>query len=155
MAEFKPIETQEAFDAAIKERLERHTKSVTADVTKKYEGYISPDEKKKLTDQIDTLTGQLKEKETSISDLTAKNKAYETASVKQKIAHEKGIPYELAGKLSGETEEEITADAETFAKFISNTNHRTQPLFNSDNTGSESGKTAALKSMLSELRKDG
>lgn len=42
--EFKTIETQEALDAIIKERLERNTRSVTDSVTKKYEGYISPDE---------------------------------------------------------------------------------------------------------------
>ena len=150
--EFKPINTQEDFDAAIKDRLARHTTSVTADVEKKYEGYISPDEKKKLTDQIDTLNTQLKEKETSITDLTAKNKAFETASLKAKIAAEKGIPYELANKLSGETEAEIKADAETFSKFLGSS-QPTQPLFNPEKGGSgtTSSTDAALLSVLGEL----
>ena len=50
--EFKAIETQEAFDAAIKARLERNTRTVTEEVTKKYEGYISPDEAKKTTETM-------------------------------------------------------------------------------------------------------
>jgi hypothetical protein len=99
--------------------LDRNTKTVTDEVKKGYEGYIPPDEAKKLTDQVDTLTKQLTEKDTAITDLTAKNKAYETASVKARIAHEKGLPYELAERLSGETEEDIAADAEKLSQFVS------------------------------------
>ncbi len=117
--EFKAIETQEDFDAAIKARLDRNTKTVTDEVKKSYEGYISPDEAKELTDRVDSLTKALTEKDTSIADLTAKNKAYETASVKARIAHEKGLPFELAERLSGETEEDISADADKLAQFVS------------------------------------
>ena len=34
------------------------------------------------------------------------------------IAHEKGLPYELAERLSGETEQDIAADAEKLAQFV-------------------------------------
>lgn len=55
--EFKPIETQEAFDAAIRSRLERNTRTVTEEVTKKYEGYLSPDEVAAAKDeQANTIT---------------------------------------------------------------------------------------------------
>ena len=150
--EFKAIETQEDFDAAIKARLDRNTKTVTDEVKKSYEGYISPDEAKKLTEQVDTLTKQLTEKDTAIADLTAKNKAYETASVKARICHEKGLPFELADRLSGETEEDIAADAEKLAQFVS-AGKPPAPLYNSQgNAGTGvSGNDAAIMRMLDNM----
>ena len=152
--EFKAIETQEDFDAAIKARLDRNTKTVTDEVKKSYEGYISPEDAKKLTDQVDALTKQLTEKDTSIADLTAKNKAYETASVKARIAHEKGLPFELAERLSGETEEDIAADAETLAKFIS-AGRAPAPLYEPQGSVGAGGenKYAAAASLLDSLTK--
>lgn len=117
MPEFKPIETQEALDAIIKDRIERAKKSAADEAAKKYEGYLSPDDVKKHTDQIAALTEKLKESDTKINDLTAKNSAYEIASVKTKVAHEVGLPYELAERLSGLTEEEIRKDADALSKF--------------------------------------
>lgn len=150
--EFKAIETQEELDAIIKARLDRNTKTVTDEVRKSYEGYIPPDEVKKLTEQVDTLTKQLTEKDTAIADLTAKNKNYETASVKARIAHEKGLPFELAERLSGETEQDIAADAEKLAQFVS-ANKTPAPLYNSQGNagGVKSGSDAAYISMLGEL----
>ena len=117
MPEFKPIETQEALDAVIKDRIDRAKKSAADEAAKKYEGYLSPDDVKKHTDQIASLTEKLRESETKIADLTAKTSAYEIASVKTKVAHEVGLPYELADRLSGTTEEEIRKDADALAKF--------------------------------------
>ncbi len=148
--EFKPIETQEAFDNAIKARLDRNTESVK----KQFEGFISPDDFKTktadLNGKITDLTGKLAEKDTTIADLTAKNKAYETNSVKMRIAHESGIPYELAGKLSGETEEDIKKDAETLAKFIGK--KQPAPLGSTEHDHVDS-KNAAYKSLLAGLTK--
>ena len=157
MSEFKTIETQEEFDAAIKARLDRNTKTVTDEVKKSYEGYISPDEAKKLNDQISTLTASLTEKETAITDLTAKNKAYETASVKARIAREKGLPYELAERLSGESEEDIAADAESLAKFVS-ADRQPAPLYapqGTQGTHGAEGKNeySAAASLLDSLTK--
>jgi hypothetical protein len=158
MSEFKAIETQEDFDAAIKARLDRNTKTVTDEVKKSYEGYISPDEAKKLTDQVNTLTAQLTEKDTAITDLTAKNKQYETASVKARIAHEKGLPFELAERLSGETEQDIAADADKLAGIIGDnaivgSQKPAAPLYNPQGAGTAavSGTDAALMAMLGEL----
>lgn len=152
MSEFKAIETQEDFDAAIKARLDRNTKTVTDEVKKSYEGYLSPDEVKKLTEQVDTLTKQLTERDGTITDLTAKNKAYETASVKARICHEKGLPFELAERLSGETEQDIAADAEKLAQFVS-AGKNPAPLYNSQGNagGAKSATDAAYISMLGEL----
>lgn len=116
--EFKAIETQEAFDAAIKARLERNTRSVTEEVTKKFEGYISPDDAKKSTDRITALEKELADGKATIADLTAKNSAYEISSIKMKIAREAGLPAELAERLNGSTEEELKKDAEALAALV-------------------------------------
>lgn len=156
MSEFKTIETQEELDNIIKDRLDRNTKKVTADVTKQFEGYISPDEaangKKDLEDKITKLTAQLAEKDTSIADLTAKNTAYETASVKAKIAREYGIPAELADRISGTNEAEYKADAENLAKFLT-AQKPAAPMFNGEGSGQTSSTDAALLSVLNELSK--
>ena len=151
---FEPIETQEAFDAAIKSRIDRNTKSVTDEVTKKYEGYISPEDVSKqtaeLNKQIKDLTAKLGERDSSIADLTAKNKAYETASVKTRVAREYNIPYELADRLSGDTEDDIKKDAEKLSAFVGR--KKTAPLFDLD---SGSGKDdSAYKNLLKSIRKD-
>lgn len=156
MAEFKEIKTQEEFDAAIKERLDRNTKSVTAEVTKKYEGYISPDDLaakiKESTDKIAELTKQAAEKDKSIADLTTENKNYKLNALKTKIAHEKGLPYELAERLTGDTEEALGKDAEALAKYVSSS---TAPLGSPEvpPPTAKSGINAALESVLSEMTK--
>ncbi len=155
MPEFKPIETQEAFDAAIKARLERHTKTVTEAVTKQYEGWISPDDAKKNTEALTKEITDLKEKlsvhETTIADLTAKNKVHENRSAKQKIAHEVGIPFELAEKLTGETEEELRADAETLAKYTVRQG-QPSPQYSSEKPVGDTTDAAYL-SVLQNLKK--
>ena len=158
MSEFKTIETQEELDAVIKDRLSRNTKTVTAEVTKQYEGYISADDaaksKEKFEKEIEKLKAQITEKDTSIADLTAKNTAYETAAVKAKIAREYGIPAELADRLSGSNEEEYKADAEALSKFVAQ-KEPPAPMFNGDRGGSSSASStdAALLSVLNELTK--
>lgn len=149
--EFKAITTQEEFDAAIKSRLDRCKATTAEEVTKRFEGYISPEELQKKNGetekQINSLKAELGKKDGSIADLTAKVKGYETHSVKMRIAHENGIPYELADKLSGETEEDIIKDAQTFSKFISHsTNGKPAPLASSD--VQSSGKDNNLKTGL-------
>lgn len=59
-----------------------------------------------------------KEFESSISELTSKVKTYETKELKLRIAHENQIPFELAERLSGDTEEDIKADAEKLSSFV-------------------------------------
>ena len=153
--EFKTIETQEALDAIIKNRLERNTKSVTdsvtAEITKKFEGYISPDDAKKSADQIAALTEKLRESETKIAELTAKNSAYEISSVKMKIAQETGLPIELADRLSGNTEEELRKDAETLAKFTAP--QHPQHRFSSERAEAISGVEQAFYAKNPELKK--
>lgn len=121
MAEFTPITTQEQFDTAIKDRLERHSK--------KFEGYTSPDALKAIKadyeKQIADLTnsnadiakkyeGYEKEK----AEYESKIKSYETASVKTRIAHENGLSYDAIQFLQGDDEESITASAKALKNLF-------------------------------------
>ena len=92
MSEFKPINTQEEFDAAIKDRLERERG--------KYADYEN------LKTQVGTLTTERDTAVQQLGDANAKIKTYETNSVKMRIAQAKGIPAEMALRLTGETEED-------------------------------------------------
>lgn len=156
MSEFKTIETQEELDNIIKDRLDRNTKKITAEVTKQFEGYISPEDMNKSTkaleDKITKLTAQLSEKDTSIEELTAKNNEYATAAVKAKIAREYGIPAELADRISGTNEDEYKADAENLAKFVA-AGKPTAPMFSTEPSGKGqiNNTDAAYMAMLSEL----
>lgn len=134
MSEFKPITTQEEFENALRDRLEQKERSVT----KKFEGYTSPEDLQKIKDdydaQITTLNGQIEtaktetakqfEGYTSPTDLENiksgyENKIakYETDSVKTRIAIDMGIPLELKDRLQGTTEAEIKEDAKLLASF--------------------------------------
>jgi hypothetical protein len=142
MADFQPINTQEELNAVISRRLERHTQTVTAEVEKKYEGYISPEERDKLTGQIAELT---KAKETA----EAAAKKAEAGALRMRIAAEKGLPSELAERLRGDTEEELRADAEGLSKLVGSAG--TPPL--ADPEGEPRGeKDQALREMLSAIR---
>lgn len=158
MAEFKPITTQEQFDEAIRDRISRaETKAA-----EKYANHISPEAfaqktaelNQKITDLTKTIEeGKTKSGESSktIADLEKKLKGYETASVKTKIAAEMGLPYELASRLNGETEEEIRKDAEVIKTFVSQ--KKTAPLHNPEG-GAGNSKDAALLGMLREMKGD-
>ena len=156
MAEFKAITTQEELDAVIKDRLARNTKTVTDEVAKKYEGYISPQDvaakTKELTDKLDALTAQAAEKDKSIADLTSKNQSYELRALKAKIAHEKNIPYELAERLSGATEEEIAKDADQLAGFVRK--QPAAPLHSNDGGAELSGVEKRFYELNPDLKND-
>ena len=84
-----------------------------------------------------------------LEEAQGKIKGYETSSLKMRIAHENGIPYELAGRLSGSDEEEIKKDAETMAKFLRKKD--VPPLAGGDPQKIDD-KTTAMKGMLASLK---
>ena len=122
--EFKIIETQEAFNEAIKD-------------------YIPPDEALKLNEKISV-------QEAEIADLKSKNMSHERSLLRSRIAHETGIPYELSERLSGETEAEIRADAEKLSEYIKIGNGSHTPKFSTETHSGNNGKSAFLE-MLHEL----
>ena len=86
---FTPINTQEEFDSRVKE--------LYGDVGN-------------LQQQITTLTGERDTHANTIAELQKQVKGYETSALRQRIAREKGIPAEMADRLSGETEKDIKVD---------------------------------------------
>lgn len=128
--EFKPIETQEAFDAAIKDRLERAERSVR----KEYENYETY---KTKADEFDT---KVSDYDKQISDLKAENEklkgditSRETAAEKSRIAREAGLPEGFENRLTGSTKEEWQKDAQQlaglFKKPYPSKNHRLGAFF--------------------------
>lgn len=118
MSEFKPITTQEEFDAAIKERLSREKA--------KYSDY---DQLKSRVTELETenvglkstieATNQSKEDADKQLEVMQKQIAgYETASLRTRIALQHGLPYDLADRLQGTDEESLKADAERLAGFM-------------------------------------
>lgn len=150
MAEFTPINTQEEFDAMIKSRIERAENKVRSEFAD-YETIKSnlsaiQSEKATLTEKVSALESQ-------VSELTDKLSASETASVKTRIALEKGLPYEMRDRLTGNTEEEITADAEALVKLFNAQNPSNLPRFSQEpKTNPDSAKEAALRALSENLK---
>lgn len=153
MAEFTPITTQEEFDAAIGERIRRERETLS----KKYGDYeelktMSADYKAQIATLNQTIadyTEKTAQRDKSIAELQAKIKGYETASVKTRIAQESGLPYELAQRLSGETEADIRKDAEAISRIIAGQKKYSSPLKSTEPAGD--GKREALRALTAEL----
>ena len=122
MSDFKVIETQEQLDRIIGDRIKRAEQKAA----EKYSDYDALKTQNadyaaqisQLNEQIQKQSEASKGTETEIADLKKKVQSYETASVKTKIALEMGIPYQMASRLNGSTEEEIRADADGLAQLI-------------------------------------
>nr|DAF99619.1 MAG TPA: Major head protein [Siphoviridae sp. ctkKt3] len=163
---FEAITTQEQLDSIIGERLKRERETVEKklreSIEKEYlEKYGDYEELKTKTDeygrQIEGFNQTIKENsekiagyEKSSGEMQAKLKKYEMDSMKMKIAHEAGIPFELASRLSGEDEAAIRKDAESISKFISK-KKTSVPLASTEPEKLDS-KQIAMKSMLDNLK---
>lgn len=127
--EFTPINTQEEFEARVNE--------IYGDVTD-------------LQGQIQTLTGERDTNANTITQLQAEINGYKTADLKRRIAEEKGIPLEMAARLSGDDEAAMRADADGMAKVL-RAYKGTAPLFDPANKNPDTQK-ANLENTLKELR---
>jgi septal ring factor EnvC (AmiA/AmiB activator) len=154
--EFKPITTQEEFDKAIQERLNRQKETIE----KQYADYA---EIKARNQELETEVGTLKaalaesnEKagkyDKDISELNAKIAGYETANMRTKIALQHGIPYELASRLVGEDEKSITEDAKKLAELVGK-KEPIAPL--KDTEPPVDDKDGAYKALLENLNLEG
>ena len=157
MGEFKVIETQEELDTLIKDRIERERKSISEkysdyeELKKRnsdYEAQVS-----KLSEANKAFETQVSERDKQISELSSKVKGYETDSAKTRIALAAGLPYEMASRLSGSTEEEIKKDAETLAKFVKK---ESAPIGSNEPTSynKNTEKDAALRALVRNMSKE-
>ena len=109
-------------------------------------------EKASLEKQLNELQQTLSSKDEelkTIEDLKNQVETYKVNELKTNIAIQAGIPLELAGRLSGETEEEIKADAEKIAGFV----NKKQPLPLKPTEPPVDDKDEGLKNMLGNLTK--
>lgn len=153
MAEtFTPITTQEAFDAAISDRLKREKEKYTEYTSPKDLEKIKADYDKQIADLNKSMEDQAKkyaDYDKNIADRDAKIKGYETASVKTRIAHELGLPYGAADYLKGEDEKTIKESAEAFKKLVGN-RRATPPEHNPEPNPGDS-KKEAYKQLLDKI----
>ena len=150
---FKVIETQEELNAIIKDRLKRERETTE----KRFEGFISPeDHQKALADASKAFDDYKKAHEgdeQTIADLTAKNHAYETASLKSRIAHEVGLSYEWINRINGEDEQSIRADAESIKKLVGS-GTTLMPTKATESGEDYDSSTAAYKSILNSIKQN-
>jgi hypothetical protein len=151
MAEFKTIETQEQLDAIIKSRLDREKA--------KYSDYDTLAEKiKKLETENTSLKQTITDKETSesttaskIADLEKDVITWKNKSLKQQIAMKNGLPFDLADRLQGDSEESLNEDAERLASLV-NVKNYTQPLADKEPNFESKGTDAAWRDVVKSLK---
>ena len=141
----KPITTQEEIDAIIGDRLKREREASA----KKYEGWTSPEDRKKLEDghavELKKLQDAAAAQEAAIKEkdaLIAEGNRYKTDLEKTRIALNAGLKAEYADRLRGENADEWKADAELLAKDFKAA-HQTGPLGNPDPKPADGSVTEA------------
>ncbi len=146
MGDFKPIETQEAFDIAIQERLEAEQKKYEGymspdEVTEKYKGFLSPEEvESKYKDYISA---------DEVAEKDKKIKEYEIQSLKATIAEQTGLPRVAVEFINGSNEEDIKKSAELLKSMFGRSG---VPPLRSNETGKENAVDEALRSTLRKLK---
>jgi len=156
--------TQEEVNNLIKDRLDRAEKKWQ----EKYSNYYSADDFTSKTEELNKQIAELgnslnvandkatadaqtlADKEQAIADLEAKLKRNETDSAKTRIALECGIPYELADRLTGDTVEEIMADAQRLAPMLAT--RSSMPLRNPEATSETDGVMKAFRELNPNLK---
>lgn len=150
MTEFKVIETQEQLDTIIKARLDREKS--------KYADYDSLAEKIKNleTENLnlkDTISAKEESESTNLNRIAELEKSvsgWEAKALKQQVAIKYGLPFDLADRLQGDSEESLNEDAERLASLV-NVKNYTQPLADTEPvTGS--GVDAAWRDVVKNLQ---
>lgn len=156
MADFTPITTQEEFDAAIKDRLTRDREAQAKKTAEKYADYDdlkakTADYEKQIADYTEKLKG-IEEKDKKIAELESSVKKYETSALRTRIAHETGLDYSLASRLTGESEEEIRADAKSLSEAIGKMKTSAAPAKSTEPAGAAGKSNAGYQALLSSLK---
>ena len=150
MTEFKVIETQEQLDTIIKARLDREKS--------KYADYDSLAEKIKNleTENLnlkDTISAKEESESTNLNRIAELEKSvsgWETKALKQQVAIKYGLPFDLADRLQGDSEESLNEDAERLASLV-NVKNYTQPLADTE-PNVTGGVDAAWRDVVKKLQ---
>lgn len=118
MSEFKPITTQEEFDAAIKGRLSREKEKYGDYDQLKSRVAELEEENVGLKSTIEATNQSKADADKQLEELQSQIAGYETASLRTRLALQYGLPYDLADRLQGTDEDSFKADAERLAGYI-------------------------------------
>lgn len=153
MSEFKVIETQEQLNEIIKKRLEREKLKVADydDLAEKVKNLEA--DNLNLKNTIKTYKENEGTNLTKISELEKTVSGWEHKALQQKVAISHNLPFDLASRLVGDSEESLNEDAERLASLVNlskSTTQYTQPL--ADPEQNVNTTDAAWKGMLSILK---
>ena len=154
MSEFKVIETQEQLDKVIGERI-RRAEEKAAEKYNDYEAIKTQNAEyvtqiSQLQEQLQKQTETINGNQSIVDDLKAQVQNYESSSLKTRIALEAGLPYKMAERLTGTTEEEVRADAEMMVKLMG-AQTPAAPIGTNDPVITTDSKDAALKKLAAQL----
>ena len=153
MSEFKIIETQEQLNEIIKKRLEREKLKVADydDLAEKVKNLEA--DNLNLKNTIKTYKENEGTNLNKISELEKTVSGWEHKALKQKVAISHNLPFDLASRLVGDSEESLNEDAERLASLVNlskSTTQYTQPL--ADPEQNVNTTDAAWKGMLNILK---
>lgn len=120
--EFTPItiESQEQFDALVKDRLsrqnEKHSKELAEKLGEAKSGFES--QLTEIQTKLDEAEKKISGYDSIISEKDKEIKKYELASVKSQIARETGLSFDAVDFLQGEDEESIRKSAEALKNLV-------------------------------------
>lgn len=165
---FKIFETEEDYNKAFQDRIERERRTIEGkyadyeDLKKKagqYDDLVAKDFEglaAQYKKDLDETREKYKDYDATLSDVTARATKAEASLAKIKVATAYKLPLELAERISGGTDEEMKKDAETLAKYFAG--RQNPPGFNPDPDPDPDPKAArqkaAYKKLLNGLRED-
>lgn len=152
--DFKPINTQEEFNALIGNRIAKAKEMEAA----KYADYDAIKEELEATrtrlaelgNSLNESNEALKAKDATIQDLEGKVSKYVTDTVKTRIAHEFNLDLGLAERLNGTTEEEIRADAEKLRAICGASQVVPIPLGSTEQKADDLGYKSLIRALKGE-----
>ena len=141
-------------DEMVNKIMVEHGKTIQAAKPTDYDDLKSA--KETLEKQVEELNGTLADtndkytqQESTLGELQAKVKGFEVNTLKTRIANQAGLPLDFASKLSGETEDELKADADKFSPYFKPAPLPLKP------TEQTNDKTSPYKNMLENLNLKG
>lgn len=148
MSDFKVIDSQEEFDLRIKDRLQRKEEQVRNELDEVINNLKAENENlKSENSELMTNIEKAKEKDTEIENLRGQIQGYEKSELRRKVALDNNIPYKLAERIKGDTEEDMIKDAKNLSTYFGE-REIVPPLRNPEG---DSGESSALKDLLDGL----
>ena len=154
---FEPITTEEAFKAAIDPLLKQERETLE----KKFADYETikgtATESAKKAATLEKALEEINKKyagiDKTVETLTGENNGYKSQLLKLRVASEVGVPYTLAERLKGDSEEDVRKDAEAILKLVNKSNP-TAPLKDNEPPAGDN-KKVALTGLLHNLTNKG